>query len=108
MGVVVTNVRSSRTYVGGGAGEHGHLPLPEARRWALAQVEAAEEKFFDAQREYDRAVAERTAAIQRATRCEEQRDAALAALDRAREDLGYRMGPEDDLTREQREGSAGG
>lgn len=84
--------RSARTWIGGG---QGHLPLAEARLWALEQVSLAEEKRDACKAEATRAAAEE----KRATDEKDQAFAALraanAALQRAREDLAYKVGDTD-------------
>lgn len=84
--------RSSRTWVGG---PKGHLPLAEARRWALDRLEAAE-----AQKEALLVTLKEKVAAK--NEAEKEHAAALhavkeinAKLDQCREDLAYRMGPTD-------------
>lgn len=86
--------RSARTWVGG----KGHLPLPDARRWAVEQVELIEDEVAEQITKVQASKAASDAA-------EKQRLADLirlrdlnARLARARDDLAYRMGDGTDST----------
>lgn len=90
--------RTVRTYVGGNVegAEHGHLPLPEARRWALGQLEEAEALLADQQAVLDAATIELRRATASRDNAYERRQGARAEVKRRRLDLAWRMGDDED------------
>lgn len=91
---------SSRTWVGGGVeiAPSGHLPLPEARRWAVGQLEEAELLLAVRDGTLAEAQGKMRAALAERDRAYGARQQARAAVKRWQEDLAWRMStdaPED-------------
>lgn len=87
---------SSRSWVGGGNGTDGHLPLHEARVFQVGEVEAAIEARNLRKAELAEAKSALAAAVQRKEAALVALTDAEAKLARERELLAYKMGDDDD------------